>query len=105
MKSRRLFGLSLPVVLALFVVAASAADEPPKAAALQDIVYTKAGAVELKLDVARPAGKEGLFPAVMLIHGGAWRAGSKTDLRGMAGEFTKRGYVTVAPQYRFCPKE
>ena len=80
------------------------ADEPAKAASEQDVVYTKAGTDELKLDVARPAGKEGLFPAVLLIHGGAWRAGNKSDVRPIAGEFTKRGYVAVAPAVSVLPQ-
>jgi acetyl esterase/lipase len=91
--------------LLVFSAVTSSADEPAKAAGEQNIVYTKGGTVELKLDVSRPEGKGGLFPAVVLIHGGAWRAGNKSDVRGIASEFTKRGYVVVAPQYRFCPKE
>jgi acetyl esterase/lipase len=102
---RRVVGASLLVVLASLGVASRAADEPAKAGASENIVYTKAGMVDLKLDVARPGGKEGLFPAVVLIHGGAWRAGNKSDLRGIAGEFAKRGYVAISPQYRFCPKD
>jgi acetyl esterase/lipase len=105
MHYRAIFSMTLAAVLGLSTVAARAADEPAKAAALNDIVYTKAGGAELKLDVARPAAKEGMFPCVVVIHGGAWRAGSKNDMRGIAGEFAKRGYVAVAPQYRFCPKE
>jgi acetyl esterase/lipase len=71
----------------------------------QDIIYTKAGSSELKLDVARPAEGDGPFPAVVVIHGGAWRAGSKADVRPIAPQFVQHGYVAVAPQYRFCPKE
>jgi acetyl esterase/lipase len=92
-------------VLVFFAATPNRADEPAKASSEQNIVYSKAGAVELKVDVSRPAGKEGALPAVVLIHGGAWRAGNKADVRGIASEFTKRGYVAVAPQYRFCPKE
>ena len=105
MSFRRILRVSLTFVLVLCAHAARAADEPAKAAVLENIVYTKAGTVELKLDLARPAGKEGLVPAVVLIHGGAWRAGNKSDMRSIANEFAKRGYVAVAPQYRFCPTE
>jgi acetyl esterase/lipase len=80
------------------------ADEP-KAATERDIVYAKAGATELKLDVARPAQGEGPFPAVLVIHGGAWRAGTKSDVGAVAAEFVAHGYVAVAPAYRLCPKE
>jgi acetyl esterase/lipase len=105
MSYRWVIRTGLPVVLLLVSAAARAADEPARASTEQNIVYTKAGTEELKLDISRPQAKEGLFPAVVLIHGGAWRAGNKSDVRGMSSEFTKRGYVVVAPQYRFCPKE
>jgi acetyl esterase/lipase len=105
MSDRWVIRTGLPVVFAVFSLGARAGDEPPKAASEQNIVYTKAGTEELKLDVSRPEGKDGVFPAVILIHGGAWRAGNKSDVRGLVGAFTKHGYVVVAPQYRFCPKE
>jgi acetyl esterase/lipase len=82
------------------------ADEPAvKVTTENDLVYTKAGGTELKLDLARPAEGDGPFPAVLVIHGGAWRAGNKSDLRPLLGEFARRGYVAVSPQYRFCPQE
>jgi acetyl esterase/lipase len=105
MAKRRVFRTCLAIGLIGFASAALAADDPAKAAGEQDVVYAKAGALDLKLDVSRPAAKEGLFPAVVVIHGGAWRQGNKADVRAIAGEFTKRGYVAVAPQYRFCPKD
>ena len=39
----------------------------------RDIAYTKAGETELKLDLAAPEQGDGPFPAVLVIHGGAWR--------------------------------
>jgi acetyl esterase/lipase len=98
---RTLFALLL---LAPMVVLAD--DEPPKqkVAIANDVVYTKAGDVELKLDLARPEEGDGPFPAVLVIHGGAWRSGDKSQNRGALAEFARRGYVAISPQYRFCPK-
>ena len=79
--------------------------EPPKTTTEQDIVYTKAGSAELKLDLARPAEGDGPFPAVVVIHGGAWRQGNKADVRPILPQFAQRGYVAISPQYRFCPKD
>ncbi len=70
-----------------------------------DLVYTKAGSTELKLDLARPAEGEGPFPAVVVIHGGGWRGGNKADNRAVLTELARRGYVAISPQYRFCPKD
>lgn len=100
------------VVLDVFLFLATAlahprarADEPPKVATEFDLVYAKAGDTELKLDLARPAGDSGRYPGVLVIHGGAWRGGSKDQMRGALSEFAQHGYVAISPQYRFCPKE
>jgi acetyl esterase/lipase len=81
------------------------ADGGANVAEAHDIVYTKAGDAELKLDLARPADGEGPFPALLVIHGGAWRGGKKENVRGALTEFARHGYVAVSPQYRLCPKE
>jgi acetyl esterase/lipase len=105
MVARWILGIGV-VILSFRVVPqpACGADEP-KTTTEQDIVYTKVGSSELKLDLMRPADREGLFPAVVVIHGGAWRGGNKADVRPIMGDFVRRGYVAVSPQYRFCPKE
>jgi acetyl esterase/lipase len=94
------------IVLSLAVAASGvqAADDP-KAAAIKEVVYNKSGAAELKLDLMSPKGGEGPFPAVFIIHGGAWRTGDKADVRPIMSDFAKHGYVAISPQYRFCPKE
>src|SRR4029450_7738136 len=58
-----------------------------------------------KLDLARPAQGDGPFPAVLVIHGGAWRGGDKAAVGPILPEFISHGYVAISPQYRFCPKE
>jgi acetyl esterase/lipase len=105
MPFRLSFRISLATLVVLFRAATCSGDEPAGASTEQDVVYTKAGNLELRLDISRPTGKEGLLPAVMVIHGGAWRAGNKSDVRGIASQFSQRGYVAFAPQYRFCPTE
>ncbi len=94
-------------LLALIAIASySPAQEQPFGVATEnDVVYTKVGETELKLDMARPRDGNGLFPALLVIHGGAWRAGNKADLRPLLLECAQRGYVAVSPQYRFCPKD
>jgi acetyl esterase/lipase len=95
-------------IAATTVVAISSpvrSSEDPKLATVQEIVYTKAGAAELKLDLMSPTAGGGPFPVILVIHGGAWRAGNKADVRGIMPDFVRHGYVAVSPQYRFCPKE
>jgi acetyl esterase/lipase len=96
----------IAAILILGLVTANArAAEDPKPTTERDIVYSKAGTAELKLDMARPGQGEGPFPAVLVIHGGAWRGGNKNDVSPVLLEFARHGYVAVSPQYRFCPKE
>ncbi len=95
---------ALMILLGLAATAARGQEGPPIATE-NDLVYTKAGDAELKIDLARPAEGEGPFPAVVVIHGGAWRGGDKAGNRGLLAEFARRGYVAVSPQYRFCPKD
>lgn len=69
-----------------------------------DVVYAQRPEGDLKLDIAIPEG-DGPFPAVLCIHGGAWRAGNKADVRQIMELLAKHGYAVISPQYRFCPKE
>jgi acetyl esterase/lipase len=94
-----------PAILILGVVPMTVRGADEKVATERDIVYAKVGAIELKLDLARPAQGDGPFPAVLVIHGGAWRGGNKADVGPILPEFVRHGYVAISPQYRFCPKE
>lgn len=104
MVSRQVWARSMAIGFFWFSAVVCNADEPAKAASEQDVVYTKAGADDLKLDISRPSGKDGVFPAVLVIHGGGWTGGNKSAVAPIMGQFTKRGYVAVAPQYRLTPK-
>ena len=101
---RRVWAVSLAIGYFWFSAVVCKADEPANGVVEQDVVYTKAGADELKLDIARPPGKDGVFPAVLVIHGGGWTGGNKSDVGPIMGQFTKRGYVAVSPQYRLTPR-
>lgn len=96
------FGASLMLALAFAPLALAGEARVERA---EDLVYAKVGDRELKLDLARPVGEEGPFPVVVVIHGGAWRAGNKRDNARVLDLLAGRGYVAVSPEYRFCPKE
>ena len=69
----------------------------------KNIVYKEIDGESLKLDVYIPEG-EGPFPAVVVVHGGALRFGSKGQLAMYARDLAKRGYVSFAINYRLAPK-
>src|SRR3954447_4768254 len=92
-------------ILALLCLPGSVRSQEPKAkdepeiATKTDIPYAKANGTELKLDLVLPKG-QGPHPAVMVIHGGAWRAGNKKDCMFIMPDFARRGYAAISPQYR-----
>ncbi len=69
----------------------------------EDVVYREVEGVALRLDIAVPNQGEGPFPVVLAIHGGAWRAGNKGNMRSAIERFAGEGYVAVSPQYRLVP--
>jgi len=70
----------------------------------KDIVYGKGGDDELKLDLSRPKNGDKPAPCIVVIHGGAWRAGNKAGHDNLTWMFAERGYVSATIGYRFCPK-
>ena len=60
------------------------------------------GGRDLRCDVYTPPGVAAgsSAPCVVLVHGGAWRSGDKTQLRGYGILLGRAGYVCVAPEYR-----
>lgn len=89
-------------ILALGVTAAGKAQDQPVLVET-NIEYTNPDNQHLQLDLARPAG-DGPFPAVLHIHGGGFRAGSRQGYSGQIKEFAARGYVAATVSYRLAPK-
>jgi acetyl esterase/lipase len=46
--------------------------------AQKDVIYGRADGAALLADIAYPAGKDHL-PVILMVHGGRWRAGSRSD--------------------------
>lgn len=67
------------------------------------ITYLKRGERELKAEVFVPK-REGKFPAVLVVHGGAWTIGSRYQLIGVARKLSEAGFTSVAIDYRLAPK-
>jgi len=70
----------------------------------RNVIYTtlektKYGKRELHLDIFRPE-KEGKYPAVLLVHGGAWKTGNKSLLVPMAQMLAEKGFVAVSVEYQ-----
>jgi acetyl esterase/lipase len=99
----RRFGL-LAVFLAATRTPALLAGDPTVTTSY-DVPFTTAGGTELRIDIAQPAMGDGPYPAVLVIHGGAWHEGGREENHRYLLELARRGYVAASPQYRFCPRD
>ena len=70
---------------------------------IQELVYKKTKTRELHLDAYFKKGKA-LNPAVVLIHGGGWKSGNKSQLQFLAQEIASKGYSCFAVEYRLSPE-
>lgn len=68
------------------------------------IEYTNPDDQHLQLNLARPAKGDGPFPAVLCIHGGGFRAGTRDGYDPLIRQLAERGYVAVTASYRLAPK-
>ena len=59
---------------------------------------------KLRGDLYRPLTGDGPHPTVLLLHGGAWRTGSKVQMLLHAKKLAKRGYASLAISYRLAPR-
>lgn len=69
----------------------------------RDLVYATVADNELLLDAYVPNGKK-TRPGILVVHGGAWRSGSKRQLAYYARELAGRGYAAFAIDYRLAPE-
>jgi acetyl esterase/lipase len=95
--------------LALFLAAsggvlAQVASIPDTILIDRDVEYSAVGASQ-KMDIVRPrAASANARPAVLLVHGGGFRAGSKEGYIPLAVQLAERGYVAATVNYRLAPQ-
>ena len=68
-----------------------------------DIEYANPDNQHLQLDMARPKMGDGRFPAIVCIHGGGFRAGSRKGYDALCVRLAREGYVAVTVSYRLAP--
>src|SRR3954447_22941392 len=94
-------------LLTASAVLAQAPAPPPVPATViadRDIQYSNVGGAQT-MDIIRPrdAGV-GPRPAVLLVHGGGFRAGSKEGYVALAVKLAEHGYVAATANYRLSPR-
>lgn len=101
----KLFGcLVLPALLF-----SSCTPEPVSAPAFSEVDTTVIGisygtVPAQQVDLHLPGGRTDTTPVIILIHGGGWTEGSKSDLSFFANEFKKKGFAVANMNYRLSPQ-
>nr|WP_241774342.1 alpha/beta hydrolase [Flavobacterium sp. Root935] len=65
-----------------------------------DITYCSYGKRKMKLDIFYDKNAKKKQPAIIIIHGGGWRSGSRQQHHQMAQKLASLGYVCFTPEYR-----
>lgn len=78
--------------------------QPGYAVAVQDMPYRILDDRSLCAMVYRPQG-DGIFPAMICVHGGAWVSGDRTATQGFADLIASCGIVVVAIDFRMAPRD
>jgi len=87
----------------------------PSVRSVQSVTYATVEGQALQLDVYQPAGPEalpsrpepqapGLRPAVVVVHGGSWSSGGRSDFPQWNAWLTQHGYVVFDVDYRLAPQ-
>ncbi len=67
----------------------------------KNITYCSIGSRDLELDVFYPVKKSmSQQVAIIIIHGGGWRSGNRTQHYPLAQKLAELGYVCFTPEYR-----
>ncbi len=88
---RRIFALSLlPLALAAQTV-------------IPNVEYSNVGA-RMEMDIVKPDNASTPLPAVLFVHGGGFRRGTRQSYLDLAKKLAARGYVTSTASYRLAPR-
>jgi acetyl esterase/lipase len=68
----------------------------------RDVVFADAGNRPLHIDIYKPTSPNGA--AVLIVHGGGWKQGSRAMLVEHARHLARDGYVAMACEYRLTPE-
>lgn len=76
------------------------ASQPGRVTVEAGVRFGTGGGRDLCCDVYQPPNQAPGAPAVLLIHGGGWASGDRSQLKGYGILLGRRGYVCVACEYR-----
>lgn len=101
--NRSLASLAILLLGLSFTTQAAELAIPDNVTFERDITYAEAGGARMQLNIARPKNASGPLPAVLCIHGGGFRAGSREGYNKLCLTLAQRGFVAVTISYRLAP--
>ena len=99
--------MRLTTFLGLAFITAAPASElkiPDDVAFERGIEYSNAGGESLQVNLAQPKNANGALPAIVCIHGGGFRAGTREGYDKLCVTLAQHGYVAMTVTYRLAPK-
>ena len=76
---------------------------PASVRAERNLSYVVHETGPLQLDLYLPRAAAGPAPVVLLVHGGGWRSGERSNLAPLAVRLAARGYAAATVTYRLSP--
>lgn len=73
---------------------------PGRVAIEDNVVFGRGGGRDLTCEVFTPPDDRAARPAILIIHGGGWMQGDRSQLRGYGIQLARLGFLTVCSEYR-----
>lgn len=80
------------------------AKPPSPEVRIQTMPFVVRDGIPLQLDLYTRESASRPMPLVVILYGGSWKGGTKSDLPDLNRYLAARGYAVVAPSYRFAPQ-
>jgi acetyl esterase/lipase len=90
------------IVVTMAVATGTSATPRTRIVVLKDLVYAVPPEGPLTLDVYRPEEGWG-HPSLLVIHGGSWKRGDKSDWQYAARDLARGGFAVFVVNYRLAP--
>lgn len=100
----RAFGGESPRADAAFSPLRMFAFRGPEAASTTHVYATREAGESLRFDLYRDPAHPGRLPVVVMIHGGSWSGGDRTQLPEMAHRIAGFGWAVASIDYRLAPQ-
>ncbi len=73
---------------------------PGRVAIEDNVVFARGGARDLTCEVFTPPDERTDRASILIVHGGGWMQGDRTQLRGYGIQLARLGFLTVCSEYR-----